>query len=169
MIVVMPSGYGWPRVLEAGWGKQPEEDRVRNRDNFAAILRDEIIPRIEKQYPVWKDGAHRAIAGLSMGGGESLYVGLNHPGQFAWIGSMSAGMLDKPETNFASMNVEEVKKVKLLWTACGKEDRLLQANREMKDWLKMKGVAFTDVETEGAHTWQVWRRNLVELAGLLFR
>jgi enterochelin esterase-like enzyme len=169
MIVVMPSGYGWPKVLEAGWGKQPEEDRVRNRDNFAAILLEEIIPRIEKQYPVWKDGGHRAIAGLSMGGGESLYVGLNHPGQFAWIGSMSAGMLEKPETNFANLNVEEAKNVKLLWIACGKEDGLLQANREMKDWLKMKGVAFTNVETDGAHTWQVWRRNLVELAGLLFR
>jgi enterochelin esterase-like enzyme len=169
MIVVMPSGYGWPKVLEAGWGKQPEEDRVRNRDNFAAMLLEEIIPRIEKQYPVWKDGTHRAIAGLSMGGGESLYVGLNHSGQFAWIGSMSAGMLEKPETNFASMNVEEAKKVKLLWIACGKEDRLLQANREMKEWLKAKGVAFTDVETEGAHTWQVWRRNLAEFAVLLFR
>jgi enterochelin esterase-like enzyme len=169
MIVVMPSGYGWPKVLEAGWGKHSEEDRVKNRDNFAAILLEEIVPRIEKEYPVWRDGAHRAIAGLSMGGGESLYVGLNHPERFAWIGSMSAGMLDKPETTFASVKVEEAKRVKLLWIACGKEDGLLQTNREMKDWLKGKGVAFTNVETDGAHTWQVWRRNLVELAGLLFR
>jgi enterochelin esterase-like enzyme len=59
--------------------------------------------------------------------------------------------------------------LKLLWIACGKEDNLIKNNRQFKNWLGWRSVKFESIETEGAHTWQVWRRKLTELAPLLFR
>ena len=58
--------------------------------------------------------------------------------------------------------------VRLLWIACGTEDRLIDSNRKFKEWLKTKSVNFTSIETSGAHTWLVWRRNLAEFASLIF-
>jgi enterochelin esterase family protein len=57
----------------------------------------------------------------------------------------------------------------LLWIACGTEDGLLTVNRNLREWLKTKGVQHTDIETPGMHAWMVWRRNLAEFAPLLFR
>jgi len=169
MIVVMPSGYGTPKILNLGWEQQPLESIQSNLDNFAAVLMQEIIPRIEKQYPVSRDGEQRAIAGLSMGGAESLYVGLNHIDQFAWIGAMSAAIRYHLDEAFPKLSAKEAKRLRLLWISCGKEDDLLHRNREFENWLTSKRITFTAAETEGAHEWPVWRRNLTYVAQLLFR
>jgi enterochelin esterase-like enzyme len=118
MIVVMPSGYGAPKILDLGWGQPLPEKYRLNRDNFTAVLLEEIIPRIEKEYPVGKDREHRAIAGFSMGGALSLYVGLNHIDQFAWIAAMSAGILKDPDSIFPRLSTKEANKLRLLWIAC---------------------------------------------------
>jgi len=106
-----------------------------------------------------------------MGGSESLLTGLNHLDKFAWVGAFSSGGLDNRDFSeeFPGLDANANKQLKLLWIACGTDDGLIKLNRDFKGWLKGKGVQFTDIETPGAHTWMVWRRNLANLAPLLFR
>jgi enterochelin esterase family protein len=105
-----------------------------------------------------------------MGGAESLRIGLNGLDKFAWIGAFSAGGVpDDFEKDFPGLDAKANQQIHLLWIACGTEDRLITPNRKLREWLKTKGVQHTDIETPGMHTWMVWRRNLAEFAGLLFR
>ena len=169
MLVVMPLGYGAPKLLERAWHIEHDELWRINIERFSDVLLSEIIPEIERNYPVETDRTARAVAGLSMGGAESLYVGLNHLDRFAWIAPMSAAIFDDPALSFPGLDQEQAAKIKLLWIACGRDDNLIQKNRAFKKWLSSQNVKFQSVETDGAHTWPVWRRNLVELAPLLFR
>jgi enterochelin esterase-like enzyme len=169
MIVVMPLGYGAPEILKSGWKGGDEELWQHNMDRFVEVLLAEVIPQIEQGYPVIRDRKSRAVAGLSMGGGEAFLAGLKHLDLFAWIAPMSAAILGDPDKVFPPLDAREASKIKLLWIACGKQDGLLKDNRNLKAWLTSKRIKFTDVETDGAHTWQVWRRDLVELVPLLFR
>jgi enterochelin esterase-like enzyme len=133
-------------------------------------LLGEVMPRIASEYRVISDRGSHAIAGLSMGGSESLLTGLNNIEQFAWIGAFSAGGLPEPfDKDFPGLDANTGQQLKLLWIACGTEDRLITANRSLREWLKTKGIQHADIETPGMHTWLVWRRNLTEFAGLLFR
>jgi enterochelin esterase family protein len=170
MLIVMPLGYGDMDVIKQGWGHD-KEVQWRNFTRYTEILLGEVIPQIEAEYRVKKDRSSRAIAGLSMGGAESLLTALNHPDKFAWVGAFSSGGLDNRDfsTEFPSIDAGLNKQLKLLWIACGTDDKLIKVNREFKSWLKSKDVQFTDIETPGMHTWMVWRRNLATLAPLLFR
>ena len=128
------------------------------------------MPRVEKVYRTQKDRNSRAMAGLSMGGAESLYVGLNALDKFAWIGSFSAGGLSSDlDATFPKLSAKANREIRLLWVACRTEDRLIEPNRKFREWLKAKGVDHTDIETPGMHTWMVWRRNLTDFAQLLFQ
>ena len=172
MIVVMPLGYGDFEVIKRGWGSWSDKElAMRNLSKFTDILLGEVIPQVEQSYRTKKNRESRAIAGLSMGGAESLRSGLNHLDQFAWIGAFSSGGMDLQDFNaeFPGVDGTANKKLKLLWIACGTDDGLIKINRDFKGWLKDKGVQFTDIETPGAHTWMVWRRNLTALAPLLFQ
>jgi enterochelin esterase family protein len=105
-----------------------------------------------------------------MGGAESLLAGLNGIDKFAWIGAFSAGGLPEDFTqDFPGLNADAAQRLRLLWIACGTEDRLITPNRSLRAWLKSRGVQVKEIETPGAHTWMVWRRNLAEFAPLLFR
>jgi enterochelin esterase-like enzyme len=172
MIVVMPLGYGDFEVIRRGWSSWTDKElAVRNLSKFTDVLLGEILPQVEESYRVKKNRESRAVAGLSMGGAESLRTGLNHLDQFAWIGAFSSGGMDLQDfgTEFPGLDAAANKKLKLLWIACGTDDGLIKVNRDFKGWLKGKGVEYTDIETPGAHTWMVWRRNLAALAPLLFR
>jgi enterochelin esterase-like enzyme len=172
MIVVMPLGYGDYEMVRRGWDSWGDKELAhRNLSNFTNVLLTEIIPQVESSYRTRKDRESRAIAGLSMGGIESLLTGLNHLDQFAWIGAFSSGGIDLQDfaAEFPGVHASTNKKLKLLWIACGTEDGLIKINRQFKLWLKDKGVEFTDIETPGMHTWMVWRRNLAAFAPLLFR
>jgi enterochelin esterase-like enzyme len=171
MIVVTPLGYGTMEMVKHGWGVWSNTElRDRNLNGFREALLTEVIPRIENEYRVSKDRDARAIAGLSMGGSESLLTGLNNLDKFAWVGAFSSGGLPEDfSTNFSALDSKANDKLKLLWIACGTEDRLIDPNRSLRAWLKSKGVQHTAIETPGAHTWMVWRRNLAEFAPLLFR
>ncbi len=171
MLVVMPLGYGAPEVLERGVASFYDAAlRQRNFDKFRDALLGEVIPQVEKFYHVSADRNSRAIAGLSMGGAESLLTGLNNLDRFAWIGAFSAGgMTEDFPAEFPALDSKANSQLRLLWIACGTDDRLLEINRKFRAWLKTKGVQHTDIETPGAHTWMVWRRNLAEFARLLFR
>lgn len=171
MIVVMPLGYGAPEILTRSSGALSNPNvRQKNMTNFTAALMNEVIPAIERAYKVNTDRNARAIAGLSMGGAESLLTGLNHTDQFSWVGSFSAGGTgDDFAAAFPHAGEDTNKDLHLLWMACGTEDRLIESNRKMVSWLKSKGVALTAVETPGMHTWMVWRHNLITFAPLLFQ
>ena len=171
MIVAMPLGYGTMEMITIGWGAWSHTDvRDKNFSRFREALLTEVMPKVEGEYRVAKDRNSRAIAGLSMGGSESLLTGLNNIDKFAWVGAFSAGGLPEPfEKDFPSLDAKANDQLKLLWIACGTEDHLITANRNLREWLKTKGVQHTDIETPGMHTWMVWRRNLSEFAPLLFR
>ena len=128
------------------------------------------MPRVENEYRITKDRNARAIAGLSMGGSESLLTGLNNLDKFSWVGAFSSGGIPEDfQKDFPSLDANANQQLHLLWIACGTEDRLITINRNLREWLKTKGVKATEIETPGMHTWMVWRRNLAEFAGLLFR
>ena len=137
---------------------------------FRSALIDEVIPAVERSYRVDTDRNARAIAGLSMGGAESLFTGLNRMDKFSWVGSFSAGGAgDDFAAVFPDASEKMNQQLHLLWIACGTEDRLIQSNRKMIAWLKSKGATLTAVETPGMHTWMVWRQNLITFAPLLFQ
>jgi enterochelin esterase family protein len=172
MIVVMPLGYGAPEILNRTGPPSAGSAALRdkNMSNFRAALIEEVIPAVEKSYRVDTDRHARAIAGLSMGGAESLTTGLNRMDKFSWVGSFSAGGTgDDYAAVFPQAGEKMNEELHLLWMACGTEDRLIEPNRKMIAWLKTKGVAVTAVETPGMHTWMVWRHNLITFAPLLFQ
>ncbi|AIE85980.1 esterase [Fimbriimonas ginsengisoli] len=170
MLVVMPLGYGVPNFATSGGGFS-DGRRVRNNyDSFRTGLLIEVIPQVEKEYRVAADPRHRAIAGLSMGGAETLYVGLNNLDKFSYIGAFSAGgLVDGPDQAFPNFSGEEAnRRLKELWVSCGTEDGLITPNRAIAAWLKRKGAKVDYVETPGRHAWMVWRRNLAAFASKLF-
>jgi enterochelin esterase family protein len=125
-----------------------------------------VIPQIESTYHVSKKREDRAIAGLSMGGHESLLIGLTHPELFAWIGTFSAGV--HADTQLPPLTAQKAN-LRLLWMACGVDDALLKPNQAVIAALKAKGLPVTAIETPGHHQWPVWRDNLVHFAPLLFQ
>lgn len=171
MIVVMPLGYGTMQMITRGFGAFRDDAlRTENFTKFTAALLTEVIPQAEREYHIKKDRDSRAIAGLSMGGAESLLTGLNHLDQFAWVGSFSSGGLtEKFDQEFPGLDSSANSKLRLLWVACGTSDHLIGINRDLRQWLKSKGIQHTDIETPGVHSWMVWRRNLSNFAPLLFR
>ncbi|MGH7485235.1 MAG: alpha/beta hydrolase-fold protein, partial [bacterium] len=171
MIVVMPLGYGAPEIVSrTGPTLRDPSLRERNYDRFRDALFNEVMPRVAKDYRVVANRESRAIAGLSMGGAESLLVGLNALDRFAWVGSFSAGGTgENYARTFPRLDSKANAKLRLLWIACGTEDRLIAPNRKFRDWLKSKDVQFTPIETPGVHSWMVWRRNLAAFAPLLFQ
>ena len=171
MLVVMTLGYGAPEIVSrTAGGMRDPEIREKNMSRYRDALFQEVIPAVESDYHASKDRSMRAIAGLSMGGAESLYTGLNAINRFAWVGAFSAGGLsDDFNATFPAMDAKANSQLKLLWVACGTDDRLIQANRKFLSFLEDKSVKFTRVETSGAHTWMVWRRNLADFTPLLFQ
>ena len=173
MIVVMPQGYGDLDFVTHGWSSwSVPPDVSANVELFSKMLLTEIMPAVERDYNTAAGRQNRAIAGLSMGGLESLTIGLNHSDQFAWVAGMSAAMFHGNGNMFDQyIPGLDAKKadLRLLWVACGQTDGLSAANREFIAWTRAKGFATVAVETSGAHTWLTWRDNLVTLAPLLFK
>jgi enterochelin esterase-like enzyme len=171
MIVVKPLGYGTMEFVHLGWDAwRHNEMRDRNFEKFREALLTEIMPRVEDEYRITKERNARAIAGLSMGGSESLLTGLNNLDKFSWIGAFSSGGIPGDfQKDFPALDAKANQRLHLLWIACGTEDHLIAINRNFRRWLTTKGVKATEIETPGMHTWIVWRRNLAEFAGLLFR
>ena len=171
MIVVMPLGYGTLEFVNLGWNAWDHTElRDRNFKKFSAALLTEVMPQVENEYRITKDRNARAIAGLSMGGSESLLTGLNNLDKFSWVGAFSSGGIpDDFAKDFPALDAGANRQLHLLWIACGTEDHLITINRNLRGWLKTKDVKMTEIETPGMHTWMVWRRNLAEFAQLLFR
>jgi enterochelin esterase family protein len=165
MIVVMPLGYGTMAVLRPGRDPVITE---QSYDLYQKALLTEVMPQIEAKYHVSKKREDRAIAGLSMGGHESLFIGLRHPELFAWIGTFSAGLNAKALSELPAVTPQKAN-LRLLWMACGVDDALLKPNQTAIAKLKAEGLPVTAIETPGHHQWPVWRDNLIHFAPLLFQ
>ena len=161
-VVVMPFGYGIAPGTPAGSGGPSSQEL------FAKDLIEDVIPLVQARYRVSADRTQRAIAGLSMGGGESLSIGLNHVELFAYVAGFSAAVR-QAEFDKAYPALSRAKDLRLLWIGCGKEDSLMPANQAFAQYLTEHKVKFTFHESPGAHTWIVWRHYLNELAPLLFQ
>ena len=176
MIVVMPLGYGDMDMIRRGWAAWTDTALVRrNFTRFTDALYGEVMPRVMAEYPISASREDHAIAGLSMGGAETLLVGLNHPQDFAWIGAFSAGGIGSgpfgplfPGLTPASAAGFD-RDNRLLWISVGTEDGLLEPNRSLIAWLKEQGLHPMAVETPGMHAWMVWRDNLANFLPLLFQ
>jgi enterochelin esterase-like enzyme len=144
-----------------------------NTAQFSRDLIEDVIPLIQSGYRVRTSRDQRAIAGLSMGGGESLGIGLNHLELFSYVAGFSAALrpadFEKTYGAFAASAKEANQKLHLLWVGCGNQDSLFAPAKAFAAFLDAHQIKHTFRETSGAHTWMVWRRYLNELAPLLFQ
>ena len=163
MIIVMMDGHTAP----------PPNSMAALADNTARFERDlleDVMPFIEANYRVKPGAANRAIAGLSMGGAQSLTIGLNHPDKFAWVGGFSAAPPTAEKVSAALQNPTRINhQLKLLWIGDGKDDFLLKRNQDFIALLASKDIHYQWHLTEGNHSWPVWRNYLCQFAPQLFR
>jgi enterochelin esterase family protein len=169
MVVVMPLGYGDLSFLRGGFASWGTPQAVtRNTDLYEQALLTEVMPRVEGEYHVSNKRDDRAIVGLSMGGLESLTIGLRHTDKFAYVGGLSSAAANIDRASLANLGPKTAD-LRMLWIACGTEDRLIAPNREFIAFLKSKQMPVTVIETPGSHNWTVWRDNLIHFAPLLFQ
>jgi predicted peptidase len=165
MIVVMPNGRASKDVtISTPWDKQ-----FPAFEAFEADLLTDLIPYIERTYSVKADREARALAGLSMGGGQSLNFGLKHLDTFAWVGGFSSAPNTKPAGELIKDPTEAGKKLRLLWVSCGDRDGLMKVSRAFHDTLEEKKVPHVWQVDTGGHDWGVWKVDLFQLAPRLFR
>jgi enterochelin esterase-like enzyme len=196
MVIVMPAGHTRQNFRMGAPPPATSAPATTPLDEFAQDFLTDIVPYVEKHYRVRTDRNSRAIAGLSMGGGQTLNIGLPHLEKFAYVGVYSSGLLSaflratppgapRPapdavppispageawlKQHQAKLNDANLKKgLKLFWLATGKEDFLLGTSRATVELLKKHGFSPVYKETAGGHTWINWREYLTEFAPQLF-
>jgi enterochelin esterase family protein len=201
MVIVMPAGHttqttfgGRSAAAHAGTAAAPA--RPMFDDDFVNDFVNDVMPYAESHYRIQADRAHRAIAGLSMGGAQTLYVAIPHLDKFAYIGVYSSGLFGIPggapaggrggaaapaaeqgpnpitawlEQNRATLDDPSLKKdLKLVWFSTGRDDGLIATSKATVETLNKHGFHATFEESPGAHTWINWRNYLNEFAPKLF-
>lgn len=136
---------------------------------FENDLLNDVIPHIESNFSVKADREHRALAGLSMGGGQSLNFGLKHLDVFAWIGGFSSAPNTKPARQLITEPAVAKDKLKLLWVSCGDRDGLMNISRNFHQDLKQMDISHLWHVDSGGHTWPVWKNDLYLISQLLFK
>jgi enterochelin esterase family protein len=166
--------------------------------NFARSIVPDLVPFVDKTYRTIPDANHRAIAGLSMGGGQSAYAGLRNLDTFSYVAVFSGAVPLLPgvlkaepvpagkkvfgagwgqgadpaglDKVFPNLGAASNAKLRLLYVSCGESDGLLTSTQEFEDWLTSKGVVFEKMTRPGyAHEWPFWRISLADLAPQLFK
>ncbi len=166
MIVVIPNG----RASKEVTARSPFPQQSPAFAAFEKDLLNDLIPFIEKTYSVKADRESRALAGLSMGGGQSLNFGLSHLDTFAWVGGFSSAPNTKRADTLVKDPTEAAKKLKLLWLSCGDKDGLIRISRNFHESLEQKKVPHIwHIHAEGRHDFAVWKADLYYFAPLLFR
>ncbi len=165
MIVVMPFGHAVPHG-------SPRDVQQTNTEKFESYLLGDVIPLVEKKYRVLKTNKDRAIAGLSMGAGQAVTIGLKNLDKFSAIGSFSGGV---PQAGVERLGqiLNDAKTVNdaldLFWIGCGQDDFPLERNKAVSKTLKQKGIDHELHITAGVHNYAVWRRYFATLAPKLFQ
>ena len=166
MLVVMDNGYADP---PAG-SMRPPGPGGRAPNLFGRVVLEDLIPTIDREFRTVADADHRALAGLSMGGGQALDIGLNNLDKFHWIGCFSGAVGNFDAKSGALANPAEAnRKIKLLWIGCGIDDGLYHACERAHTSLDLAGIRNKWFSGPGAHEWQVWRKHLHAFAPLLFQ
>src|SRR5947208_8928748 len=132
----------------------------------------DVIPTVEGRYRVAPGRQNRAIAGLSMGGGQSLRIGLGHLDLFSAVASFSGAIPGDFEKRFDGLLKDPAgtnAKLKVLWIGCGKQDSLFPRSKNLSELLAKDGVKHVFRATDGVHNYTVWRKYLSEYAPVLFR
>lgn len=176
MVVFMPAGH--TREMTGG-GRGPataDPNTPAPPDEFTQDFEKDLMPYAESHYRVMTDRAHRAIAGLSMGGSQTLNIAIPHLDKFSYIGVFSSGVLGGRGTDaWESQHKAELsnaawkKGLKLVWFSTGKDDSLITTSRATVDMLNKYGYNASFHESPGAHTWINWRNYLTEFAPQLFQ
>ncbi len=167
MIVVLPNGRA---MKDDSPGKNIfDSAKVQAFATFEKDLLNDLIPYIEKKYPVYTDREHRAIAGLSMGGGQSLNFGLGNLDKFAWIGAFSAAPNTKTPEELVPDPGKARKELKLLWISCGDSDRLITFSKRTHDYLEKTNVPHIYYIEPGVHEFKVWKNGLYMFSQLIFK
>jgi enterochelin esterase-like enzyme len=163
--MVFPSGDATATVANPGGGGRAQAGYGAPFEND--LLKD-IIPYVESHYSVLADRDHRALAGMSMGGGQSLNIGLSHVDTFAWVG----GIASAPNTRAPAELVPDpavAKKLKLLWLAVGSRDRLMRINQGLHNYLQEKGVPHVWRLDGNAHDTAEMSNNLYHFVQRIFK
>ena len=189
MVVVTTLGYG---VSNGPAGARAAESMT----GYTKSLITEVMPAVERAYHVSRKRDERAVAGLSMGGAQALDTALNNLDKFSWIASFSGAFVMWPrggpapeppaggrgrggspsldpvvfDRTFPQLSAKANSQMRMLWITCGTADSLIGVNRQFKEWLRSKGVRFTEEEApDVAHVWPYWRKNFTEFAQAVFR
>lgn len=165
MIVVMPNG-------RAQKNDRAEGNVFESAPAFAVFEQDllkDVIPAIESGYSVQADRQHRALAGLSMGGGQSLNFGLTHLDSFAWVGGFSSAPNTKSPEELVPDPDAAKTQLKLLWLSCGNKDGLIHISQRMQRYLKKHEIPHVwNVDSHG-HDPAHWRNNFYHFAQRVFQ
>lgn len=156
-------------VMEKGYAASPGGN---NTEAFAKLVVQDLIPEVDSKYRTLTDAKNRAIAGLSMGSGQALNIGLSNLDKFSYIGGFSGGMRSfDPQTAYGGVFKDPAaanKKIRLLWLGCGSEDRAYAGLKATHETMDKAGIRHIWFEGPGSHEWQVWRKHLHAFAPLLF-
>jgi len=167
MIVVMPNGRAMPNDAAVGNIYDPEKQKAFA--TFEFDLLNDVIPFVESNYPVNSYRESRAIAGLSMGGGQSLNFGLGHLDTFAWVGGFSSAPNTKSPEQLVPDPGETAAKLKLLWISCGDQDGLIRISKNLHNYLKEKDIPHIWHVDSGRHEFAVWKNDLYLFSRLIFK
>lgn len=167
MIIVTPLGHVVRNFVAA-----TEAERIRSIDLFGREMLEGIMPFVEAGYRVAPGPENRAVAGLSMGGGQALRIGLDHLDSFAWVGAFGAAIRRESVAQTYAAFFAEPKvaneRLRLLWIGAGRDDGLFPANRVLHDTLAARGITHVFHESAGGHTWVNWRGYFTQFIPLLF-
>lgn len=167
MIVVLPNGRAMKNDRAEGNVFEPE--KAQSFATFEKDLLNDLIPYIELNYPVNRNRESRALAGLSMGGGQSLNFGLGNLGTFAWVGGFSSAPNTKVPIELVPNPIETSQKLKLIWISCGDKDGLISFSQRLHQFLKENKVPHIWHVEPGVHDFNVWKSDLYYFTQLLFK
>jgi len=187
MIVVMPNGYADQSVSQGfGFGPTPSLTQLNTRPlvqtvpcqprpapawegSYTQSLVDDVIPFVEKTYRVQADRHHRAIAGLSMGGAQTIVITGHNPDMFDYIGTFSPGGPWLEDSYEAHLDALKKADIKFYWTGAGDTDICRKTTLDLEAALKARGIPTSYKEIPGRHYWFLWRDFLGDYAGVIFR
>lgn len=166
MIVVFPNGRAMKDDRAVGDIFSP--DKIAAFENFEGDLLNDLIPYIEANYPVLTNRYNRALAGLSMGGGQSLNFGLTHMDTFSWIGAFSAAPNTKAPEQLLDHPDQKADRLNLLWLSCGDTDGLLWVSENFRTGLTDLDIPHVWYLDKGGHEGSVWSSGLYQFAQRIF-
>jgi len=167
MIVVLPNGRAMKD--DRSGGNIYDAEKVKAFATFEQDLLNDVIPFVESKYPVITNRENRALAGLSMGGGQSLNFGLGNLNTFAWIGGFSSAPNTKASEVLVPNPAETAQKLRLLWVSCGDQDGLISFSQGLHKYLKENNVPHVWHVEPGVHDFKVWKNDLYLFTQLIFR